>query len=190
MLAVLRHVLRPGRRSREPETRNVKHLLDTRRIDCFADVHSYSELVLYPWGHAPTQTADPSKRFTTLPTGTCQPLADPDYQEFMLPARPAAVRDRRPADRRPRSPTCAGAATPPNPASRLYPTTGTHSDYAYSRHIADPSLHKTYGYTLETGPSPGNARDVVPPGRPGADQAGGRVGSARADPAVRSVPSN
>ena len=30
----------------EPETRNVKHLLDTHRVDTFADVHSYSELIL------------------------------------------------------------------------------------------------------------------------------------------------
>src|SRR5918995_1221323 len=30
----------------EPETRNVRHMLDTYRIDCLVDVHSYSELVL------------------------------------------------------------------------------------------------------------------------------------------------
>jgi len=69
----------------DPEPRNVRHLLDTYRIDCFVDVHSYSELVLYPWGHAPTQTTDPAKRFTTLPSGTCQPLADRAWKEYMDP---------------------------------------------------------------------------------------------------------
>jgi len=32
--------------STEPETRNIKHLLDTHDIDTFADVHSFSELIL------------------------------------------------------------------------------------------------------------------------------------------------
>ena len=44
----------------EPETRNIRNVLDTRRVDCFVDVHSYSELVLWPWGHAPSQTVDPT----------------------------------------------------------------------------------------------------------------------------------
>jgi murein tripeptide amidase MpaA len=61
----------------EPETANIRYLLDTYRICCFVDVHSYSELILYPWGHAPTQTTDPSKRFTGLPSGTCIPIGQP-----------------------------------------------------------------------------------------------------------------
>jgi hypothetical protein len=48
----------------------------------------------------------------------------------------------------------------------LYPTTGTLSDYAYGRHVADPSLHTTYGYTLETGPQAGNVRDSFHPPDP------------------------
>ena len=69
----------------EPENRNVKHVLDTYRIDCFADVHSYSELVIYPWGHALTQTSDPAENFTTLPTGTCLPIQSPGYREYLAP---------------------------------------------------------------------------------------------------------
>lgn len=44
-----------------------------------------------------------------------------------------------------------------------YGTTGTHSDYADARHIADPNTRKTYGYTFETGPWVGNARDSFHP---------------------------
>jgi hypothetical protein len=149
----------------EPETRNIKHLLDTRRIDCFADVHSYSELVLYPWGHAPTQTVDTTKRFTGLPSATCLPIGQPGYAEYMPPRdlqrfqtvgqrivdAIAAVRGR----------------VYTNQASvALYPTTGTHSDYVYSRHIANPSLRKTYGYTFETGPWAGNVADSFHPPDP------------------------
>lgn len=149
----------------EPETRNVKFLLDTRPIDCFVDVHSYSELVLYPWGHVPTQTTDPTRRFTTLPAGTCQPITDPAYREYMTPRDQqrfqtvaqrivAAIADVR------------GRAYTPQTGFGLYGTTGTHSDYAYARHIADPNARKTYGYTFETGPWVGNARDSFHPADP------------------------
>jgi murein tripeptide amidase MpaA len=149
----------------EPETSNIRYLLDTYRICCFADVHSFSELILYPWGHAPTQTTDPSKRFTGLPSGTCMPISQPGYQEYMNPrdqqrfvtvaqrivAAIAAVR---------------GRAYTPQTSYALYGTTGTHSDYAYSRHIANSALRKTYGFTFETGPPAGNARDSFHPPDP------------------------
>ncbi|MET0522695.1 MAG: M14 family zinc carboxypeptidase [Jiangellaceae bacterium] len=149
----------------EPETRNVRHLLDTQRIDCFVDVHSYSELVLYPWGHAPTQTTDSTKRFTSLPSGTCQPLADPNYEEYMDPRDLLrfqtvaqrivdAIRDVR------------GRSYTPQAGIALYPTTGTHSDYVYGRHIADPAKRKTYGFTIEAGPYVGNPRDSFHPADP------------------------
>lgn len=149
----------------EPETRNVKYLLDTYRIDCFADVHSFSELVLHPWGHAPTQTVDPSMRFTGLPSGTCTTIGQPGYQEYMLPQDRqrfetvgqrivdaiAAVR---------------GRVYTSEPGLGLYATTGTHSDYVYSRHIADASRRKTFGYTFETGPATADVRESFHPADP------------------------
>jgi murein tripeptide amidase MpaA len=149
----------------EPETLNVKDFLDGHRITCFVDVHSYSELVLYPWWHAPTQTVDPTKRFTELPGGTCAPIDRPGYEEYMTPRdlqrfqtvgqrvvdAIAAVR---------------GRLYAPGPSVGLYPTTGTHSDYVYARHIVNPSLGKTYGYTFETGPWAGDARESFHPADP------------------------
>ncbi len=149
----------------EPETRNVKYLLDSHRIDCFADVHSFSELILYPWGHAPTQTVDPTQRFTVLPSGTCASIADQGYEEYMTPQDllrfetvGQRIVDAISAVR--------GRVYTSQTGTGLYPTTGTHSDYVYGRHIADPSLHKTYGYTFETGPSVGDARESFHPADP------------------------
>lgn len=149
----------------EPETRNIKHLLDSARIHCFADVHSYSELVLHPWGHAPTQTVDPTQRFTGLPTGTCMPIGIPGYQEYMTP------RDLRRFTTVAKQVVDAIAAVrgrmyTPEPSFGLYGTTGTLDDYAYSRHIADPSRYKTYGFTFETGPWAGNDLDSFQPADP------------------------
>jgi murein tripeptide amidase MpaA len=149
----------------EPETRNIKSLLDARRIDCFVDVHSYSELILYPWGHAPTQTVDPTKRFTGLPSGTCVPIGQPGYQEYMPPRD--LLRFQTVGQRVVNAISAVrGRVYTNQPSVALYPTTGTHSDYVYSRHIADPNLRKTYGYTFESGPWAGNAPDSFHPADP------------------------
>jgi murein tripeptide amidase MpaA len=149
----------------EPETRNVKHLLDEFPIDCFADVHSYSELVLYPWGHAPSQTTNPAMNFTTLPTGTCQPIAVKGYAEYISPRdelRFTTVASRIGAAIAP----VRGRVYTAETGFALYGTTGTHIDYVYSRHLANTGLRKVYGYTMETGPYAGNLLDSFHPANP------------------------
>jgi murein tripeptide amidase MpaA len=149
----------------EPETRNVRHLLDTERIVSFVDVHSYSELVLYPWGHAPTQSIDPSHRFTGLTRGTCTASIPATYSEYMSALdvqRFQTVAGRVVAD----VAAVRGRHYTPETSLALYPTTGTQGDYAYARHIADPALQKTYGFTFETGPWVGNAADSFHPADP------------------------
>ena len=134
----------------EPESRNIKDFCDTHRIDVFLDVHSFTGLVLYPWGHAPTQTTDPSQRFTTLATGTCAPLSPAAHLEYMLPRdqlRFQTVAAKIAADIH----AVNGRSYTPTSIHGLYATTGTTTDYVYSRHIADPALRKTYGFGFETG---------------------------------------
>ncbi len=149
----------------EPENGNVRHLLDTYRIDHFVDVHSFSELVIYPWGHAANQSTDPTKNFRTLPTGTCRPLNRPGYQEYIAPADLAEFR-RVAGIVVTEIAAVRGRNYSPEPGMTLYPTTGTHSDYAWSRHLVDPALHKTYGYTIETGPEGDDAREAFHPADP------------------------
>lgn len=140
----------------EPESRNIMDLCDTQRIDVLLDAHSFSELVLFPWGHARTQTTDPSQRFVGLATGTCAPLNPPGHQEYMLPRD--QLRFQRVArqivdDIR----AVRGRNYTPQSIRDLYATTGTSTDYVYSRHIANPGLRKTYGFAFETGPPVFNA---------------------------------
>ena len=149
----------------EPETRNVRHLLDSARIVSFVDVHSYSELVLYPWGHAGTQSLDPTKRFTGLATGTCTASVPTGYSEYMPPIdvqRFTTVAARIVAD----IAAVRGRRYTPESSFKLYPTTGTLGEYAYSRHIADPTKYRTYGFSFETGPFQGNVADSFHPADP------------------------
>lgn len=158
----------------EPETRNVKWLLDSERIVSFVDVHSYSELVLYPWGFAATQTTDPTKNFTGLPTGTCTASIPGGYSEYMPPIdlqRFSTVAHRIASDIQ----AVRGRQYTVEPSIQLYPTTGTQSDYAYSRHLANAALERTYGYTFETGPYVGTPQNSFHPADPSAIQNDGKA---------------
>jgi murein tripeptide amidase MpaA len=150
----------------EPETRNIKYLLDTQRIDTFVDVHSFKELVLYPWSHAPTQTStDSMQRFTDLPTATCEPIGLPGYEEYMAPRD--ELRFRTVAGRIVEAiADVRGRRYTPQPGKDLYATTGTSKDYVYSRHIANSALRRTYGFTFETGPDTGNTKESYHPQDP------------------------
>jgi murein tripeptide amidase MpaA len=153
----------------EPEANNIHLLCDTHRIDVFVDVHSFSEFVLFPWGHAPTQTTQPLPNFTSLLMGFCRPLDPPSHQEFMSPSDKTKyetvatrVKNKISAVR--------GENYVLKTIFQVYggPTTGTTSDYVYSRHIANPALRKTFAFAFETGPDlgPGNTLQSFQPNNP------------------------
>lgn len=149
----------------EPESANIEQFLSDHPIDTFADVHSYEQLILYPWGHAPEQTTDPAENFTTLQTGTCSPLPDSSYREYIDPVdllKFQSIGNQIASD----VAEVRGSVYTVGPSIGLYPATGTNPDYAYSRHIADQGAHKTYGWTIETGPFTGNVADSFHPSDP------------------------
>lgn len=160
-------IVDPGGPFSEPESLNIKYLLDTLNINVFADVHSYSNYVLYPWGHAPTQTNDRSKQFTTLDALACQWLNPPAHQEYM------GRRDYRrylevASNIRNTISAVNGSVYSTKPVYDIYPGTvsGSSSDYAYSRHIKNPALKKTYGFAFETGPFTGDILKSFQPDDP------------------------
>lgn len=148
----------------EPESRNLRDFCGANRVDVFVDVHSFMELVLYPWGHAVTQTTNPSENFATLASGTCATLNPPTYQEYMRPSD--RLRFRTVSQRIVDSVRAVrGRNYAPIPTHSIYPTgaSGTSSDYIYSRHLRDSSLHKTYAFAFETGPDADNAEESFAP---------------------------
>jgi len=136
----------------EPETRNVRHMLDTyTNICCMADVHSYSELILHNWGDDDSQTTDPTMNFQNPAfNGLRGNPGDTLYKEY-IPADDLnfmvntgnKIRDAISAVR--------GRVYTVEPGVLLYPTSGTSKDYAYSRHFVDASKRKVIAYTIETG---------------------------------------
>jgi murein tripeptide amidase MpaA len=151
----------------EPEARNIWDFCDSHQINVFVDVHSFKELVLYPWGHAVTQTINPSQNFKTLASGTCRPLDPPTYGEYMRPSdrlRFQTVSQRIVDSIR----AVRGRNYTPEPIHSVYPTgaSGTSSDWIYSRHITNPGLQKTYAFAFETGPDTGNLAEDFHPSDP------------------------
>jgi hypothetical protein len=132
----------------EPETRNVRWLLDSANFALFLDLHSYAGDVLYSWGDDDDQTTDPRQNFANraydgkrgritgayreylrftdfkIATGIAQTISDAMWSVRRRPYKPVQ-------------------------AVGLYPTCGTSDDYTFSRHIVDPRLAKTFAFTLE-----------------------------------------
>ncbi len=135
----------------EPETRNVRWMLDNySNICCMMDVHSYSELILYPWGDDDNQTTDSLQNFAnpawdglrgTLGTGYGEYIASDSQNRFIDVAN--RIRDAIAAVR--------GRVYTVQQSSGLYPTSGTSGDYAYSRHLVDSTKRGVYAYCMETG---------------------------------------
>lgn len=136
----------------EPESRNVRHMLDTySNIAFMADVHSYSELILHPWGDDDDQTTDPSMNFQNPAfNGVRGTTGDAVYKEYIdaddlewFVDTGIAVRDAISAVR--------GRVYTAEQSILLYPTTGTNHDYAYARHLVTAGRRKVFAYTIETG---------------------------------------
>src|SRR5262249_40673869 len=124
----------------EPETRNVRSLMDNHpNIRMMVDVHSFSELVLYPWGDDNNQTTDPGMNCQhTAYNGLRGVLGDSAYREYIPPndqtwyaTYSSRIRDAIAAVR--------GRVYTAEQSPDLYPTTGTSDDYVFARHFVDAS---------------------------------------------------
>lgn len=136
----------------EPETRNVRKLLDDYpHISGMIDVHSYSEDILYPWGDDENQTANANMNFKNPAFNGQRGSIGDAYKEYIPKADLdwlvsvgntmkqgiAAVR---------------GKNYVVMQSVGLYPTSATSDDYSYSRHYVNNAKRKVFAYCIETGP--------------------------------------
>ncbi|WP_088889142.1 M14 family zinc carboxypeptidase [Leptolyngbya ohadii] len=136
----------------EPETRNVRYLLDTyKNITTMLDIHSYSKLVMYPWGDDEDQTTNATMNFhNPAYNGLRGTLGDTAYKEYLtredlnwFTTTCNRVRDGIRSVR--------GTVYTVQQSIGLYPTTATSDDYAYSRCFVDHSKRRVLACAIETG---------------------------------------
>ncbi|KAM5350695.1 hypothetical protein ACJ41O_007200 [Fusarium nematophilum] len=139
----------------EPETRNIKWIMDKfPKLRWYIDLHSFAGLVLYPWGDDTNQALNPSIDFDNaaydgkrgiIPDKPGREYKEyisfPDWDTTIIAATKVAA-------------AMGGAANRHYDARQgayLYPTSGTSTDYAFSRAFTNSNLNKIYGFTIEFG---------------------------------------
>lgn len=143
----------------EPETRNVKWLFDNYPVQWFIDIHSYSEDILYNWGDDTNQTTDPTMNFQNAAFNNSRGIVlsgaagEATYREYIDSSDQAVMialgNSMKDAIFAVRAKSYANMQS-----IGLYPVSGASDDYAYSRHILDPSKIKILSYTIEWGAAP------------------------------------
>ena len=123
--------------------------MDRFAFSLFLDLHSYTGDVLFSWGDDQDQSSMPAQNFTNPAYDGRRGLPDDSYSEFI------AAADFETASRIALQISDAMAAvrnSPYKPAQSfggVYATSGASDDYAFSRHIVNHGLAKTFAFTLE-----------------------------------------
>jgi murein tripeptide amidase MpaA len=133
----------------EAESRNAQWLVDQfPNARHFVDVHSYSGLVLHPWGDDQNQTTVPSMSFKNAVWNGQRGIANDTYKDYVPPARlvelQTAVTVMRDAILAVR-----GESYVAKQGFLLYPTSGTSEDWAFTREFLVPSRGKLNGFCIE-----------------------------------------
>jgi murein tripeptide amidase MpaA len=135
----------------EPETKNINHIHDTyTRIKWYVDVHSFSEDILYIWGDDESQFSDSNMNFQNPAFNGQRGVLGDAYREFIPDGDLSALESLAKAFTESLA-EVRGKLYFAKPGFSLYATSGTNDDYAYSRHIADPSKSKAFSFTVEWG---------------------------------------
>jgi len=136
----------------EPETRNVKWILDNfHTIQFFVDIHSYGECILHSWGDDDNQSTRPQMNFLNPQFNRVRGLESRRYKEFIVAndlslSRQLAncVHDAIQAVR--------GKDYAVQTAFRFAPSSGASDDYCYSRHIVgNNGKKKIISHVIEWG---------------------------------------
>lgn len=135
----------------EAETQNVKYILDTYpNINFFIDIHCYSELILYSWGHDINQNDTQNMSYQNHNFNGFWGIKDDEIKNYIFKDDENQLVE---IGNRMNNTLKAvrGKSYKVQQGFELYGTTGTSEDYAFNRHILDPVKAKLYSYTIEWG---------------------------------------
>lgn len=135
----------------EPETQNVRWILDTYpQVRWFIDIHSYSRLLYTNWGDDENQSTTPSQNFLNPTHDGVRGVSSDAYAEY-IPYGDLGAANCLVSQMQSTLQAVRGESYTTGQSYNLYPTSGTATDYPYSRHFADPTTTKTLGFLIEWG---------------------------------------
>jgi hypothetical protein len=169
----------------EPETRNVQHLVDSKRVAFFVDVHAYGRKVLYPWSTETNQSINNTQAFhntfwdrsgvTGGRDGVIGGPPDPPYAEFFPNSAPLRLFDDHVALARAMRDAMVNSAgadvearrrstyTPEQSIAIGYTSPGASDDYAFSRQLTVPGHPPVRAFTIECGSDLDGENEWHPP---------------------------
>lgn len=137
----------------EAESRNVRFLFtEFPHIRFFVDVHCFSGYLMHPWGDDDTQTNDFKMNFTNPQyDGVRGDLGDTAYREYMSPGDLDTHETL--VSRMGNGLTAfRGSVYEEGPiGSTMYLVSGSSTDYAFSRHLAQRRRNKIHSFLIEWG---------------------------------------
>lgn len=141
----------------EPETCNVRYLFDTfDSIRYYVDIHSYSGLILYPWGDDDNQNLHTDQNFQNPAYDGRRGTSGNGYAEFISTLDENTLRNL--ANRMNDALAAVrGTRYIVQQSVGLYPTTATSDDYLFARHFVDATKRRVYPFTIEFG------HEFIPP---------------------------
>jgi len=156
----------------EPETKNLVKLFHDEGIGYYLDVHSYSRKIMWSWGIETNQSDDVAQSFmNAAKDGQRDGTAGNAYREY-IPSGQEAAASMMAFLMCNAIATEAGGADPTAlrrstyeaiPSSRLYPTTGTTTDFCFSRWFTEAAagrpIRPVTSIVIEAGGDPRNGPD-------------------------------
>jgi murein tripeptide amidase MpaA len=135
----------------EPETRNVRWLLDTyNRIRWFIDIHgrTFAGEIYFPWGDDENQSTNPAMNWRN-PAFDHQRGREGDAVREYISAGDLATHTYLANRLKAGADPVNGQSYIVKQSFGLYPTGGASDDYAWSRHLASPYLPRVEGFVIE-----------------------------------------
>lgn len=150
----------------EPETQNVRWLLDTYpRIRWFIDIHGFRSEIYHPWGDDQNQSTDAAMNWRNPAFDHQRGREGDAYREYIsagdLSTHVALATRLRDGIQPVR-----GRSYLVTQIFSLYPVSGSSTDYVWSRHLADPGKPRVEAFSIEVAgsddPSVSGFQPLVP----------------------------
>ncbi len=147
----------------EPETQNVVWMFDNHsNIHFFVDVHSYGELILYPWSDDQNQSTNPNMNFRNPAYDGLRGIKDDVAYKEHIDSSDRSLGTDLAKQIRDGIQAVRGRSYTVEQSMDLYPSAGTSIDYAFSRNLTDRTKGRVFPFTIEWG-SAANPTPFHPP---------------------------